>query len=364
LSAPLVDEGKYGEVEVLIKNALTVSLQRNIGIDYFQDPEARLKLLALHNKPTSTGYVKLDELLAGGLNRKEMFVFCAPPGVGKSLTMSNIAKNLMHQGLNVVYITLELAEEVVAKRFDSMFSGISQAEILHNITKTSIEITKRASENGRLQVKRMPESSTHANHIRAFLKEYEIINGFGPDAIVVDYMDLMCSTQSISAENQFIRDKFISEELRSIANDYNSIMITASQLNRGALNLDSPADIGQQHIAGGISKANTADNMAAIFQTPEMKARGEMYYKMIKTRSSGGVGGDFVLNFNPRTLCLDNQVSDTDLASVVRNKTIQSYTRDKQKLVDLQAQLQAEEVPVPGKMSIDSLDSIFKKTGL
>ena len=324
-SPALLAEGKHGEIEKLIRDAITVGLQRNIGIDYFHDPELRLKMLSLNNKPTPTGFIKLDEHLGGGINRKEMIIFAAPPGVGKSLTMANLAKNLMKQSLNVVYITLELSEEVTAKRFDSMFSGIAQIDILKNITKTSIEIKKQAEHYGGLTIKRMPESSTNANHIRAFLKEYEIVKGYLPDALVIDYMDLMCSNQQISAENQFIRDKFISEELRSIANEYNLMMITASQLNRGSQQLESMDDLSQAHIAGGISKVNTTDNLVAIMQNAAMKARSEMLFKLLKTRSSNGVGNQFMMTFNPNTLILECFAEEDGSAN--RSKSLANYVR-------------------------------------
>ena len=326
-SPALLAEGKHGDIEKLIRDALTVGLQRNIGLDYFQDPEQRLKLLSLNNKPIPTGFVKLDEYLGGGINRKEMIIFAAPPGVGKSLTMANLARNLMKRSLNVVYITLELSEEVVAKRFDSMFTGIAQVDILKNITKTSIEITKQAGDFGGLTIKRMPESSTNANHIRAYLKEYEIMKGHLPDAMVVDYMDLMASNQSISAENQFIRDKFISEELRSIANEYNLMMITASQLNRGSQMLESMEDLSQAHIAGGISKVNTTDNLVAIMQNSAMKARSEMMFKLLKTRSSNGVGNQFMMTFNPSTLILECFAEEDGAAN--RSKSLATYVRGK-----------------------------------
>lgn len=324
-SPALLAEGKHAEIQILIRDALTVGLNRNIGLNYFEDPEARLNALSLNNKPIPTGFLKLDEYLGGGLNRKEMIIFAAPPGVGKSLTMANLGKNLMRQSLNVVYITLELSEEVTAKRFDSMFSGISQLDILKNITKTSIEIKKQSSQYGSLTIKRMPESSTNANHIRAYLKEYEIMKGHLPDALIIDYMDLMCSNQSISAENQFIRDKFISEELRSIANEYNLMMITASQLNRGSQMLESMEDLSQAHIAGGISKVNTTDNLVAIMQNPAMKARSEMLFKLLKTRSSSGVGNQFMMTFNPNTLILTCFAEED--GSATRSKSLANYVR-------------------------------------
>jgi KaiC/GvpD/RAD55 family RecA-like ATPase len=305
-SAKLLVDEKYGDIEKLIRDAISISIQRNLGLDYFQDPEARLRSLAENKMMIPTGWHKLDGFLGGGINRKEMIIFAAPPGVGKSLTMSNLARNLMKQGLHGIYISLELSEEVVAKRFDSMFSGISQIDLLRDITKSSIEITKQAT-TGSMMIKRMPESSTKTSHIRAYLKEYEIVNGRKPDFICVDYLDLMASDQSVSAENMFTKDKYVTEELRALADEYNCLMITASQLGRSALTLESLDDLGQQNIAGGISKVNTCDNLVAIVQTPQMKARGEMMYKLLKTRSSNGVGNSYMLNFNSSSLVLSSQ---------------------------------------------------------
>ena len=343
-SPALLDEGKYGEIEKLIKDAITVGISRNIGMDYFNDPEARLRLLALNNNAIPTGWTKLDEYLGGGLNRKEMIIFAAPSGVGKSLTMSNLTKNLMKRKMNGVYITLELSEEVVCKRFDSMFTGIKQTEILSNITETTIKIEIQKENYGSLHVKRMPESATNANHIRSYLKEFEIVNGYIPDFLVVDYLDLLCSVQQVSVENTFIRDKFIAEELRSIANDYNLIMITASQLGRSASELSNPDDVGQSNIAGGISKINTTDNLVAIMQTPQMKARGEMFFKMIKTRSSNGVGLSYTLKFNNNTLELENL--DMESTTNRLSRSINSFLVDKvEKPAKKEKKLSIDDIP-------------------
>lgn len=357
-SPALISEGKYGEVEKMIKDAITISVNRNLGVDYFDDPEARLILLSIAQNCVPTDWIKLDEYLAGGLNRKEMIIFAAPPGVGKSISMANISKNLMKRGLNGCYITLELAEEVTAKRFDSMFTGIGQSQILRNITEASIKVKAQAEGHGKLFIKRFPESSTTANHLRAYLKEFEIINGYTPDFMVVDYLDLMASCQQISAENTFIRDKYIAEELRAIANDYNLIMITASQLNRGAQLLENVEDLSQAHMAGGISKVNTADNLVAIIQTPQMKARGEMMYKLLKTRSSNGVGNFFMMNFDPVSLNITDKLSDSDDTTSKLAKSISSYTKNKTAQAGQKTEAPPMVKPKPkteGGMTIDNI---------
>lgn len=328
-SPALLASGDFGKIEKLIRDAITVGLQRNIGLDYFADPEERLKKLATANPMTPTRWARLDKYLGGGINRKEMIIFAAPPGVGKSLTMANLAKNLISQGLNGVYITLELSEEVTCKRFDSMFSGIAQTEILSNISKVASELRRQSGTMGRLFVKRFPESSTNTNHIRAYLKEFEIVNGFLPDFLVVDYLDLMCSVTQVSAENTFIKDKYVSEELRALANEYDLMMITASQLNRGAQMLENIEDLSQANIAGGISKVNTCDNLVAIIQTPQMKARNEMMYKLLKTRSSNGVGSYYMLKFNGINLLLENMEEDADTGGSSLADKVGSYAQSR-----------------------------------
>ena len=194
-----------------------------------------------------------------GLNRKEMTVFSANSGVGKSVTMSNLAANFLHQGLNVAYISLELSEDVVAKRFDSIMTGVGQSDIFSNITKIAVLVQELSTKMGRLTITRMPESTTNANHIRAYLKEYERMYGHVPDVLCVDYMDIMTSNNKISAENLFVKDKYIAEELRSIANDFDLVLITASQQNRSGMQVKND-ELSQASVAGGISKVNTADN--------------------------------------------------------------------------------------------------------
>lgn len=295
----LLEAGDYGQLEKVIKDAISVGLNKDIGLDYFANPEDRLKRMLLNQQPLSTGWYDIDSLLNGGVNRKEMTLFMANSGVGKSIVMSNLGVNFIERKYNVLYITLELSEDVVAKRFDSMITGVSQSEIFSKMQKVASDVVAKGEIMGKLVVKRFPESSTCANDVRAYLKEFELLKGYIPDVIIIDYLDLMTTNHKISVENLFVKDKYVTEEIRSIANDYNCVMITASQMGRGALDA---TEHHQGHIQGGISKVNTTDNLIAILQTEAMKAGGEYVLKMIKTRSSGGVGKQAVLAWNPIAL--------------------------------------------------------------
>ncbi len=326
LAAPrLLANQDFGKIEKLIKDAISVALNKELGLDYFNDPETRLKRMLQLNTVISTGYEGLDQHLNGGISRKELLLLMAGSGVGKSIVMSNLAVNFLNQKLNVVYITLELAEEVVAKRLDSMITGVAQKDIFDKMTKIASDLERKQDSMGKFFIKRMPESTTNANAIRAYLKEFEMSHGYLPDVLVVDYMDLLTSNHKISAENLFVKDKYVAEELRSIANEYNLLLVTASQMNRAAVGADDTENkkIDQSNIAGGISKINTCDNLIAIIQSEAMKAAGEYLFKFVKTRNSSGVGKSVILRWDPISLRISDAGDFKDkLEFVKKNNTL------------------------------------------
>jgi replicative DNA helicase len=140
----------------------------------------------------------------------------------------------------------------------------------------------------------------NANDIRSYLKEYEIKTGKKVDVLLVDYLDLMHPIAAkISAENLFVKDKYVSEELRNLAMELNTIFVTASQLNRSSV---EEIEFDHSHISGGISKINTADNLIGIFTSRAMRERGRYQIQLMKTRSSSGVGQKIDLAFDVDTL--------------------------------------------------------------
>lgn len=311
LSGPaLLEAEDYGTLEANLKAAIQVSLNKDLGINYFEQVEQRLMDL-LNNTPVmSTGWKEVDNLIGGGISRQELLLFAAASGIGKSVVMANLSMNLVKQGYKVLYISLELADRIVSKRFDGIVTGIAQGDILQQIQKVATEVEKFKDETqGELFIKRMPESMTTANHIRAYLKEFEQTYGFVPDAIVVDYIDLMISNRKVSQDNIWLSDKYKAEELRAIGNDYDCAIITASQLGRGSLTADK---VGQEHIQGGFSKIQAADLMIAIVQSDQMRAAGEYLFEFLKTRNSGGVGSSCILNWDPIGLRVTDPTSSNN----------------------------------------------------
>jgi len=298
-SSDLLEAGDYGPVEKLIKDAIQISLNKDMGTDYFEDPRARLNKLKDGNGQISTGWPSIDKKLYGGFNRGELNIFCAGSGGGKSLFLANLGCNWALQGLNVLYLTFELAEGLVSMRLDSMMTGISTREVFKSIDEVELKVKMLGKKAGNLQVKYMP-SGKNCNDIRAYLKEYQVKKGCKPDVILIDYLDLMMPLSvKVSPSDLFVKDKYVSEEIRNLAMETQCITVTASQLNRSAV---EEIEFDHSHISGGLSKIMTADNVIGIFTSRAMKERGRYQIQFMKTRSSSGVGQKVDLEFNVETL--------------------------------------------------------------
>jgi archaellum biogenesis ATPase FlaH len=298
-SADLLEKGDYDPVEKLIKDAVQISLTKDMGTDYFLDPRARLLAIKSNNGQVSTGWPTLDKRLFGGMNRGELNIFAGGSGSGKSLFMQNIAINWCTQGLNGVFLTLELSEGLCAMRMDSMVANCSTKEVFKDLDTVEMKVKMVGKKSGALRIKYMPAQS-NVNQIRSYLKELQVQTGLRIDFIMVDYLDLVMPVSAkVSPNDLFVKDKYVSEELRNLSKELNILMITASQLNRGAV---EEIEFDHSHIAGGLSKINTADNVFGIFTSRAMRERGRYQLQLMKTRSSSGVGMKVDLEFDLETL--------------------------------------------------------------
>ena len=317
-SADLLEKGEYGPVEDLVKQAVQIGLQKDLGTDYWKDPAARLKAIKDKNGQVTTGWASLDKKLFGGFNRGELNIFAGGSGSGKSLFLANLGVNWALAGLNVVYLTFELSENLVSMRIDSMTTDIPTRDIFKNIEDVEMKVKMIGKKSGAIQVKYMPTGKT-ANDIRSFLKEYEIKTGKKVDVLLVDYLDLMMPiAKRISAENLFVKDKYVSEELRDLAMELNTLFVTASQLNRSSV---EEIEFDHSHISGGISKINTADNLIGIFTSRAMRERGRYQIQLMKTRSSSGVGQKIDLEFDVDSLRIRDLAEDEDYQEFSKRKS-------------------------------------------
>ena len=308
-SADLLEKGEYGPVEDLVKRAVQIGLQKDLGTDYFRDPRKRLEAIKDKNGQVSTGWPSLDKKLFGGFNRGELNIFAGGSGAGKSLFLANLGVNWALNGMNVLYLTFELSENLVSMRIDSMITDIPTRDVFKSIDDVEIKVRMIGKKSGAFQVKYMPTGKT-ANDLRSYIKEYEIKTKRKLDAILVDYLDLMMPISvKVSAENLFVKDKYVSEELRNLAMELNCVFVTAAQLNRGAV---EEIEFDHSHISGGISKINTADNLFGIFTSRAMRERGRYQLQLMKTRSSSGVGTKIDLDFNVETLRITDCEQEDD----------------------------------------------------
>jgi KaiC/GvpD/RAD55 family RecA-like ATPase len=324
-STDLLENQDYGTVENKIKDASQVGLVKDLGLDYFENPKERLQWIKDQSGAISTGWKGIDHKLYGGMNRGEMTIFAGGSGAGKSLFLQNFAVNWALAGFNTVYISLELSEQLISMRLDSMVSGYGTKEVMKNMDDVDLKVRMKSKGAGRLRVKQMP-NGVNVNDIRVFLREYEIACGEKVDCLLVDYLDLMMPISAkVSGSDLFIKDKYVSEELRNLAMEKDLLFVTASQLNRGAV---EEIEFDHHHIAGGISKIQTADNVVGIFTSNAMREKGRYQIQFMKTRSSSGVGTKVDLKFDPDTLrIVDLEEGDEDAMTVTTGNLVEQLKR-------------------------------------
>ena len=298
-SADLLEKGDYAPVEDMVKKAVNVGLTRDLGTDYFEDPKGRLEFLKNSNGQVSTGWPTIDKKLFGGFNRGELNIFAGGSGAGKSLFLQNLAVNWATSGLNVCYISFELSEALTAMRLDAMMTNIPTRKVFPEIDNVEMKVKLLRKKSGNLQIKYLP-SGSNVLDVKTYIKELELKNKKKIDCILVDYLDLMMpKSKRISPADLFIKDKYVSEELRNLVVEKQCVLATASQLNRASV---EEIEFDHSHISGGLSKIQTADNVIGIFTSRAMKERGRYQIQFMKTRSSSGVGQKVDLEFNVDSL--------------------------------------------------------------
>lgn len=444
----MLEEGNYGPVFDMVKEAIEVGLTKDIGTDYWASPKDRLMALKDRNGQVKTGWPSLDAKLYGGMNKGELNIFAGASGcvtgdtlveikakntihkvridslmgvnekanvlvsspdgwvpvidcvekikdicysttfdngktiisshdhlyqkhdnewvysrdiqvndifisdsvtskvlshtllennptrvydlsvdhdnhryytdgicshnTGKSVFLANIGVNWTLAGLNVMYLTFELSENLVAMRIDSMTTGVPGREIFKDLDSVDLKVKLVGKKAGAMQVKYMA-SGKNANDIKSYLKEYEVKTGKKVDVLLVDYMDLMSPiNKRINVSDMFTKDKYVAEELRNLAMEKQCVLVSASQLNRNSID---EVEFDHSHIAGGISKINTADNVLGIFTNKAMRERGEYELQLLKTRNSSGVGQKIKLDFNIDTLRITDPETDDGITA-------------------------------------------------
>ena len=276
-----------GEIPKLLSDALGVSFDQHIGHDYMSDYQSRFDF---YHKVESRVKFDLDifnKITKGGLPTKTLNIALAGTGVGKSLFMCHVAGACLSQGQNVLYITLEMAEERIAERIDANLLNIDLNE-LQTMTKEDYERKFKVLQNkahGKLIIKEYPTASASSLHFRALLSELHLKKNFVPDIIFIDYLNI-CASARIKAGgsvNSYTYIKSIAEELRGLAVEHNVPIVSATQTTRSGF---SNSDVGLEDTSESFGLPATADFMFALITTEELQQLNQIMVKQLKNRYS------------------------------------------------------------------------------
>ena len=268
----------------ILSDALAVSFDNHIGHDYIEDAENRFEYYHTKEKRYKFDLDYFNRITKGGVPSKTLNIALAGRGVGKSLFMCHAASNFLTQGLNVLYITLEMAEERIAERIDANLFDVT-IDDLHDMPKQLYDnkVSKlQAKTGGKLIIKEYPTASAHSGHFRALLNELALKKSFKPDVVFVDYLNI-CASARFKGGNisSYFYIKAIAEELRGLAVEFNMPIFSATQTTRTGY---VSTDIGLEDTSESFGLPATADFMFALISNEELEALGQMKVKQLKNR--------------------------------------------------------------------------------
>ncbi len=268
----------------ILSDALSVSFDDHIGHDYFADADSRYEFYHLKEDKIQFDLEMFNRITKGGLPRKTLNIALAGTGVGKSLFMCHQAASCLMEGKNVLYITLEMAEERIAERIDANLFNVdikSIIELPKPMYDTKVEkITKKT--HGQLIIKEYPTASAHAGHFRALLNELHLKKSFTPDIIFIDYLNI-CSSSRYKGTivNSYTFVKAIAEELRGLAVEANVPIVSATQTTRSGF---GSSDVDLTDTSESFGLPATADFMFALISTEELEGLNQILVKQLKNR--------------------------------------------------------------------------------
>ena len=269
----------------LLSDALAVSFDNHIGHNYIEDSDARYEFYHRVEEKVPFDLDMLNKITKGGLSNKTLNVVLAGTGVGKSLFMCHAAAANLLDNKNVLYITMEMAEERIAERIDANLLNLSMDELKvvdKQIYDKRLGKVKESS-RGRLIIKEYPTAGAHAGHFRALLKELHLKQDFAPDILYIDYLNI-CSSQRLrygANVNSYTYVKTIAEELRGLAVEYDVPIMSATQTTRSGFTNSDP---GLEDTSESFGLPATVDLMFALISTEELEELGQIMVKQLKNR--------------------------------------------------------------------------------
>jgi replicative DNA helicase len=274
-----------GEIPKLLSTALGVSFDTNVGHDYIQDSSDRFDFYHRQESRIPFDLDLFNKITKGGIPNKTLSICLAGTGVGKSMFMCHMAASCMSQGHNVLYITLEMAEERIAERIDANLLNVTMSE-LHRMTKSEYDRkfdALKVKTHGKLIIKEYPTAAANSLHFRALLNELHLKKNFQPQIIFIDYLNI-CSSARLKPGanvNSYSYIKAIAEELRGLAVEFNLPIVSATQTTRGGYN---NSDVELTDTSESFGLPATADFMFALISTEELQQLNQLMVKQLKNR--------------------------------------------------------------------------------
>lgn len=269
----------------ILQDALSVSFDTNIGHDYVEDADARYDFYKRVEEKVPFDLDILNNITSGGLSKKSLNIILSPTGMGKTLVKCHIAAATLKQSKNVLYITMEMAEERIAERIDANLMNVTLDELkVIDREAFSNRFDKiRKKTQGRLIIKEYPTATAHSGHFRALLEELRIKKNFIPDLIIIDYLNICASARMRmgASVNSYTYIKSIAEELRGLAVEYNVPILSSTQTNRDGY-ANSDVDLSNVSESAGLS--STADLVIAVIRTEELDELNQLMVKQLKNR--------------------------------------------------------------------------------
>ena len=319
----------------ILSKALAVTFDTNIGHDYIENVEERFDFYHAKEERIPFDLDYFNQITKGGLPRKTLNIALAGTGVGKSLFMCHVAANAMTQGRNVLYITMEMAEERIAERIDANLLNVP-IDQLENLTRDMLKtkVNNIAMKgNGKLIIKEYPTGQANTSHFRALLNELKLKRNFVPDIIFVDYLNI-CGSARMKAMggsiNSYTYIKAIAEEMRGLAVEFNVPIVSATQTTRAGF---SSSDPGLEDTSESFGLPATADLMFALISTDELAAAGQIMVKQLKNRyNDPGKYQRFVIGVDKSRMKLKDVVNAT--ANLINDAPVFDNSKMNEKFKD------------------------------
>ena len=327
------DKKNRDAIPGILSDALAVGFDENIGHDYFQNYEDRYNFYRRKDERIEFDLEYLNKITNGGIPNKTLNIIMSGPNVGKTLAMCHIASSFLLKNKNVLYITLEMAEEEIAKRIDSNILNVPINQ-LQELPKSMFEnkvskITEKTK--GNLIIKQYPTASAHSGHFKALLNELYLKKSFRPDVLFIDYLNICASSRFKAGNNvnSYSYVKSITEEVRGLAVELNIPVITATQVTRSGFSSSDPE---MTDISESFGTAATADLLLSLISTEELEQLGQIMVKQLKNRyGDKSINKRFILGIDRSKMRLYD-VEQSTQKDIVDNGKAGEYNNQEKKL--------------------------------